>query len=288
VAALNSTTIIESKAWKDRFVRDVPNRGEAILYAGLLDIAHQMGLLSIVTQLVESPSPENNNKAIVHATVTLPAADGGTKERTFTGIGDADSGNVTRMIANAIIRMAETRAKARALRDAVNVGMVAYEELPGFQSASAGAEYEDDDGRPSRGRPVEPARIEREDPRPAEHLAPPAGRGSEDRRQYSQAPAERTPARAAAAPAARANGRQVLEDAETAVGVGEQTGGGRDTGAGATPKQVQTIQRMARAAGKTISTENLTRAKASEIISGLIGEMGQMRVGGGDGDPRYS
>lgn len=48
----------------------------------------------------------------------------------------------------------------------------------------------------------------------------------------------------------------------------------------ATPKQLQTIQRMARAAGKTIPVENLSRAQASEIISSLIGEMDQ-RAGNG-------
>ncbi len=40
----------------------------------------------------------------------------------------------------------------------------------------------------------------------------------------------------------------------------------------------ETIQRMARAAGKTIETEGLSRAQASDIISTLIGEMGQLRA----------
>jgi hypothetical protein len=52
-----------------------------------------------------------------------------TSKGTFTGIGDASPSNVTRMIAPHLIRMAETRSKARALRDAVNVGVTALEEL---------------------------------------------------------------------------------------------------------------------------------------------------------------
>ncbi len=54
-----------------------------------------------------------------------------TSKGTFTGIGDAGPENVNRMIRPHIIRMAETRAKARALRDAVNIGIVTLEELGG-------------------------------------------------------------------------------------------------------------------------------------------------------------
>ena len=59
---------------------------------------------------------------------------------------------------------------------------------------------------------------------------------------------------------------------------GQESRGGAGVAAPATPKQLQTIARMARAAGKSIETEGLSRAQASEIISGLIGEMGQLRA----------
>jgi hypothetical protein len=90
------------------------------LYAGLLDLAHERGLLSIETVLVQLPTEANGNVAVVQATVRLSDAQG--VLRTFQGIGDAAPGNVNRMMAPHILRMAETRAKARALRDAVNVG----------------------------------------------------------------------------------------------------------------------------------------------------------------------
>ena len=93
-----------------------------VLYAGLLEEAHARGLRSIETELLQVPAAENGEVAIARAVIR-------TEEGKFSGIGDASPQNVGRAIAPHIIRMAETRAKARALRDAINVGVTALEEL---------------------------------------------------------------------------------------------------------------------------------------------------------------
>jgi len=95
-----------------------------VLYAGLLEEAHAQGLKEVSTALLQVPTPDNGNMAVCSAVVE-------TERGRFTGIGDASPGNVSKMILPHLIRMAETRAKARALRDAVNVGITAIEELGG-------------------------------------------------------------------------------------------------------------------------------------------------------------
>ncbi len=112
------TVVIEVKDKQGRVV----GRKEVATYHGLLAKAHDEGLRRIDTEIVQAPSKDNGETAIVRAKVT-------TNKGTFTGIGDASPGNVNRRIASHLLRMAETRAKARALRDAVNIGTVALEEL---------------------------------------------------------------------------------------------------------------------------------------------------------------
>jgi len=95
-----------------------------ITYDGLLDMAHQMGLYSCKTEPIEI----TETRAVIKATIKANY-DG--VELEFDGIGDADKTNTNSMIAKHYIRMAETRAKARACRDLTNVGMCSVEELGG-------------------------------------------------------------------------------------------------------------------------------------------------------------
>ncbi|GMV35511.1 MAG: hypothetical protein AMXMBFR61_00190 [Fimbriimonadales bacterium] len=107
---------------KKQFIVDRGGRS-FVLYAGLLDEAHAQGLSSVETELIQVPGPMNGEVAICRAKVV-------TSKGTFYGLGDAAPDNVPPEFVTCLIRMAETRAKARALRDAVNMGMAALEELP--------------------------------------------------------------------------------------------------------------------------------------------------------------
>src|ERR687893_292051 len=150
-----------------------------VLFAGLLDEAHNRGLRGIDTELVQVPTSENGNVAVVKATVEMEASEG---IRTFSGIGDASPENVGRAIVPHLIRMAETRAKARALRDAVNVGATALEELSDGDDGAPTDAYRARNNRPT---PVRNAEPEPEAPRPAQRP-----RAVEDNGAAETAPAE--------------------------------------------------------------------------------------------------
>lgn len=96
---------------------------EYTLYPGLLAQAHELGLQSIDETIVQIPTEENGKLAIVRAVVTDKNG------RKFVGIGDASPQSVGRNIAPHVLRMASTRAKARAFRDMV--GVTAFEEMGG-------------------------------------------------------------------------------------------------------------------------------------------------------------
>jgi hypothetical protein len=85
----------------------------------LLTLAHERGLASLKADFITVTA----ELALAHAVATF--ADG----RTFEESADATPANVNGKIRPHFPRMALTRAKARALRDALNIGMVAVEEL---------------------------------------------------------------------------------------------------------------------------------------------------------------
>ena len=95
---------------------------QVVTYAGLLNEAHRQGLKSLRTKLIQAPSEANAMTAISLAEVV-------TEKGVFRDYGDASPTSVEEPFAPHIIRLASTRAKARALRDAINWGTIAVEEL---------------------------------------------------------------------------------------------------------------------------------------------------------------
>jgi hypothetical protein len=100
-----------------------------ITFPGLLAEAHAQGLVAIDTNLINN----DLNNPVVKATVAMkdPGGSGPQGIKSFTGYGDANANNVAKKVAGALLRMAETRAVARALRFACNIDMTALEELGG-------------------------------------------------------------------------------------------------------------------------------------------------------------
>jgi hypothetical protein len=113
-----------------------------VLVSGLVDMLHQLsdGFFEVNTTLVQIPNKDNEQTAIVTARVVVfDPSNPDNAMRIATGIGDASPANVNRMMAPHLIRMAETRATARALRLLTNVGMTVLEEL-GPQGAEGATE----------------------------------------------------------------------------------------------------------------------------------------------------
>lgn len=128
---------LQGRGIRPEHIVTIAGRGTFVLYAGLLDLAHFLGLSGISTRLVQAPSAPAWT-AIVHATATkcVPGVGGEpTTFMTFDGIGDANESNTNSTVTPHIIRVAETRAKARALRDMTNIGSAALEELGGDGAA---------------------------------------------------------------------------------------------------------------------------------------------------------
>jgi hypothetical protein len=110
-----------------------------VLYQGLLTEAHRRGLRGIRTRLLQSPTGANGGVAVCAATVTTPAGE-------FTAIGAAGPASPASPATGrpperppappgppgrTLIQLAEARAKARALRDALNLDAVPFDELEG-------------------------------------------------------------------------------------------------------------------------------------------------------------
>lgn len=147
----------------------VVERKEVVTCKGLLHLAHGERLSNVRSRLVQLPTKENGETAIVLVRVS-------TSRGVFSGIGDANPRNVNARIAPAFIRMAETRALARALRAALDVGAVAIEELEeelSFAERERPAQRAPTNGQPAQSTHDDPAHKDRApERRPNGHGSP--------------------------------------------------------------------------------------------------------------------
>jgi hypothetical protein len=114
---------------KEEFITDIRGK-QFVLYAGVLDLATQRGLLKLEVELIQYPTKENGREAICRAIAE------GKNGEVFSDIGDANPNNCTEKIVKHLIRMASTRAKGRALRDMCNIGIACLEELESLDDVS--------------------------------------------------------------------------------------------------------------------------------------------------------
>jgi hypothetical protein len=101
-----------------RWIKKIHGK-DFIQYAGLLALAHEHGLQELAAEFI-SVTPE-----LALAAAHAFFADG----RKFWDAGDATPTNVHQQVRAHFPRVALTRAKARCLRDALNISMVSVEEL---------------------------------------------------------------------------------------------------------------------------------------------------------------
>lgn len=143
----------------DRFIMKIEGK-EFVKYPGLLDLAHQKGICRIEVEALQYPTKDNGNFAICKAVVESKEGE------SFSDIGDANPENVNSRIAKHLLRMASTRAIARALRSFTNIGMTCLEELADFEDAM-------DEKPPKKPVPAKEPAPAREAPKPLKEAPPP-------------------------------------------------------------------------------------------------------------------
>jgi len=112
----------------ERFIITLEGK-DFVTYPGLLDLGHQKGILKIEVEPLQIPTKENEHFAVCKALVVS------TNGEIFTDIGDANPANTNSRVAKHLLRMASTRAIARALRSMTNIGMTCLEELADYSDA---------------------------------------------------------------------------------------------------------------------------------------------------------
>jgi hypothetical protein len=162
----------------ERFIIKIENK-DFVQYAGLLDLGHQKGISQIEVEPIQLPNQDNGNFAICKATVVSDTG------KTYTDLGDANPQNVTSKVSRHLLRMASTRAIARALRSFTNIGMTCLEELADLSDLAGGGEG-NSKSKPKAGKPaarIKPA-VQEKGREPEKTPTPVAGKIDETKTQH--------------------------------------------------------------------------------------------------------
>jgi len=176
----------------ERFITTIENK-DFVLYAGLLDLAHQKGILKIDVEPLQLPAADNGHMAICKATVLSKSGE------VYSDVGDATPQNCHPRVAKHLLRMASTRAIARALRSMTNVGMTALEEISDFGEIIDINENRDT-GKLPQARPKKIAKAEKKEVKSIPQKQEPAAQATSD-----------TTTQAQAAPPSSSNGNRATE-----------------------------------------------------------------------------
>ncbi len=113
------------------FIEVIEGR-EFIKFGGLLHLATEKGISRIETEIIQLPTPENGNSAIIRAVVESK------EDELFTGLGDCSPANCHPVVQKHSIRIAETRAISRCLKLFVDSPYTCLEELAGEDDVIGG------------------------------------------------------------------------------------------------------------------------------------------------------
>jgi len=121
-----------SQEFRAAYIANIKGK-EYVSVNGLLALGNHKGIRDIVIDIVQFPNKDNEMTAILKATVhgySWDPVENKIVSATYSAHGDANAKNIsTPAIAVHYIRMAETRALGRVLRNYTNIGMTTIEEI---------------------------------------------------------------------------------------------------------------------------------------------------------------
>lgn len=125
--AQNVSAVFSDPEFRKKYYRKLKTGGGTYKFDGVRAVAQDHGFIGNEVVQLTMPSPENDQTAVVVQRIHMMEPDD--QVHTYEGIGDANAKNANGPVAVHLVRMASTRALARAFRNALKIEAVVYEEL---------------------------------------------------------------------------------------------------------------------------------------------------------------